>query len=210
MIATTAILDRLDAENHAGPPYAVMTFIFWTGNASLASRFINRVTGGELADRSDCWSHIGLGFYLSDGTQEYYEALLGHDVRGPIPLQHLKEWRESDRRNRCRLEMTGLSSAESELKRQIVRSWVGTVGYSSWQLCRLWGFERLGLRIRTRTGTVCSELVARILAPEIDLTDAAHTTPDAVTPNSAWRAWRAIQLRAGMKTALSSVLGERS
>jgi hypothetical protein len=167
-------------------------FIFWTRGTSALSRLIVRVTGGQLPDHSDAWSHMGLGFYMADGTQEYFEALAGRHVQGPKPLSKLKAWVQSDPRHRCHIELLPLDKQTSQLKYQIVRSWVGTVGYSLWQLYIIWRTERFSWPMRAVwPGVVCSELVARVLAPEVDLTDSYRTIPDAVNPNSAWRAWKA-------------------
>jgi len=192
-------------ESRIPNPSAVSCFIFWTANASAVARVIVRVTGRQSPDKSDVWSHMGIGFYLSDGAQEYYEALFGQNVRGPLPLLKLKEWRLQHKGNAARMELTPLPPAVCEQKRTIVKSWVGTVGYRPWQLVCMWGLERLRIKIRPSTGVVCSELVTRILAPEIVLTDPQHPTPDSVNPNSAWRAWQAFQRRQSLSRAVAGV-----
>lgn len=170
--------------------------LFWSfSDESAVSRLIVQVTGRRLADRSDSFSHMGVAFSLSDGTKEYYEALFGRKVAGPTPLAHLTDWREENpRRRRVEIAVLPLPPALCEVKRAIVRSWVGMVGYAQWQLLAMWGAERLRWPVpRSPNRMVCSELAARVAAPEIDLTDRRRPNPDYVNPNSAYRRW--VELR---------------
>jgi hypothetical protein len=176
-------------------PEASLCMAFWSGTEERwLSRTIVRVTGRRLTDGKDRWSHMGVAFKLTDGTEEYYEALFGRPVQGPKPVNNLVDWYFEKRwSRRIELALLPIAPAACENKRRLLKTWVGTVGYAEWQLLGMWAVERLRMRLpKSPNRVVCSELAARILAPEVDLTDARHPTPDYVNPNSAYRRWREI------------------
>jgi hypothetical protein len=52
---------------------------------------------------------------------------------------------------------------------------------------------------------ICSEDVALLVYPALDLREAGQATFDETTPNSIWRAWQLIKRKAALKQAVASV-----
>jgi len=155
--------------------------VFFSRGDSYLSDLICRLTDSP-------WSHMGIFFRLADGSVVYYEALVGRTVNGPIPLQCLIDWaQKSEKRNFILIDLPALAPlALSKLVR--VQTYVGRVGYAELQLLGMLAFEKWGWPIlSTPRRVVCSELGARILYPEMDLTEPAHPTLDSVNPGSAYR-----------------------
>ena len=171
---------------------AIAAFIFWTASPSAVSRLIVRVTGRQLADRSDVWSHMGIGFVFNDLTSVYYEAFFSQGFSGPKPLAKLLNFENAG--GRLHRQTVKLRPGGAEIKRRECETWVGKRGYYALQLAAMWACERLGTRVReTPNRVVCSEAVARLLYPEIDLRDSRRTRFDEVNPNSAYRRFKAIE-----------------
>lgn len=170
--------------------YATSIFVFFCKGDSLLSRAIMRITGGP-------WSHCGIGFTIPKGScaefpeadQVYFEALFGKGFNGPRPLSDVYDWEAKNPERKVLVVRVGGVAAFATSKLVIAQTWVGTVGYAEWQLVAMWFYERIGRRIglrvpRSTSRVVCSEAVARILHPQIDLTDADHPRLDEVNPVS--------------------------
>ncbi len=176
---------------------AQRTFIFWTAPAAGWSRIIIRVTGRQLPDGSDSWSHMGLGFTDAAGEAGYFEALLHHGFTGPHPGEKLISF--SKRGGRLAIEFLPanvFTPAVSDQIRQRCLAWTSYKSYHAWQLALMWAYERFGRRLGWRIPhspgkVVCSEAVACLLWPYLDLRDAEHPDFDSVNPNSAWRSFLA-------------------
>jgi len=161
---------------------AIRTFAFWTFKAGPLARIICRVTKGS-------WAHMGIGFRMEDMSERYFEALYSKGVVGPKPISELKAF---GNKKGCRwwYDYAELDSGASQAKYLECRGQVGKVGYYAWQLACMWAFERLGVPVpHSPDRVVCSELVARVLSPELDLRDAIHNKFDMVNPASAYRRW---------------------
>lgn len=105
---------------------------------------------------------------------------------GPRTLSDLQSWAEKPGR-RLAVLPTSIRGAAAERVHRQAQSWVGRVGYFAWQLAGMWAFERLRIPVRKSPGkVVCSEAVARLVFPELDLRDAFRDF-DAVNPASGWR-----------------------
>jgi hypothetical protein len=180
-------------------PTARATFLIFVGSDErLLSRLTVRVTGRQLPDKSDQWSHMALGFEMTTGETVYFEALFGRRLGGPKSLEGLRAWaEEKPERRRWETVRLPLTAEESERAFALSRSWVGVLGYAEWQLPAMWLFERLGLPIpATPWRVVCSEFPARVLVAfgsRVDLCDEKRRTPDYVNPNSAWRKARLLR-----------------
>lgn len=163
--------------------------LFFTRGEGLLSRIICAVTKSR-------WSHVGLYFHLAEGGAIYYEALAGRGVCGPLPISKLNTWLQAHPDRALRLyDLPGLSSDVLKVKRAIASTYVGTVTYGELQLLALFAWERWGRPVaRSTTRVVCCEFVARILAPEFNLCDPSHPTPDHVTPGSVFRRVEALLL----------------
>ena len=167
-------------------------FLFFsTDPSSWLSRLIIRITGRQLPDRTDAWSHLGLGFVLDDGTQLYYEALFSQGFTGPKPFEYLRDFARAGGKVWTQ-PLPNLSPEDVKIIKSDCDALVGRAGYYAWQLIAMWLFERLGrfLRIHIRPSpsrVVCSEVVARLVYPWLDLRDTTRTRFDEVNPNSAWR-----------------------
>ena len=162
---------------------AVRMFVFVTRGDGLLAKLIARVTGE--------WTHMGLGFELSDNRRVYYEALFGKGVQGPKPLSELEQWAAARPGRRYALRVLPGMDHAAGLKRVIVNTYKDVAGYGELQILSMWFFERVGRRFgwrapRSRSRIVCSELVARVLMPEFDLRDAVRRSFDEVNPTSAW------------------------
>jgi hypothetical protein len=175
------------------PLAASSIFVFFVKGDSFLSRAIRRITGGT-------WSHCGIGFTIPAGAMDpelrdhageeiYFEALFAKGFSGPRPLSDLYDWAAKDPERKVVVVRLGGGADFASEKLVIAQTWCGTVGYAEWQLVAMWFFERIGRRIglhvpKSTRRVVCSEAVARILYPQIDLTDADHPRLDEVTPVS--------------------------
>jgi hypothetical protein len=173
-----------------GAAAALRAFLFWTYSDSIFGRLTVRVTGHQLPDKSDAWSHMGIAFRLADFSIVYYENLFRTGFQGPKPFQKLTDFRKAG--GRLAIRMVDMLPAECEEKRQRCEHWVGNRrGYFHLQLIGMWKFERL-LRFYhaplppSPNRGVCSEDAARIVYPRCDLRDSEREF-DEINPNSAWR-----------------------
>lgn len=159
---------------------------FWTCGEGKLSKAITGVLDSE-------YSHMGLIFHLRNGRSIYYEALVGRGVVGPRDAAELQAWADADPRRKLLVVALPNMAACAELKQIIMETYVGMATYGEMQLLTMFAWERWGWKIReSKSRVVCSELCARILAPEMDLTDPQHPTPDYVSPKSALVRVRAI------------------
>jgi len=179
------------------PIVAVKAFIFWTYDpTSVMSNPTVRITGRQLPDKSDAWSHEGLGFEMSDGTLEYFECLFSDGFQGPKPIAKLTAFEEAGGFLLIQ-PVDSIKCPEAQQIRKRCLEWVGQKGYYAWQLALMWYFERV-LRFYHKHITpspnrlVCSEAVARLVWPWIDLRDEVRNF-DEVNPNSAYRKWLLIK-----------------
>ena len=152
---------------------------------------IQRITGLRLPDKSDRWSHAGIIFNLDNGESEYYEALFSEGFVGPKPTTHLIE-KISEKNGKLKILDSGIKEIYCQGIYLQCQSWVGKKGYNKLQLVSMWFFERIGRWIgwkipRSPNKLVCSEAVARLVYPYIDLRDEIRTRFDEVNPNSAYR-----------------------
>lgn len=169
----------------SGTGTATDIFVFFCQGDSILSRLIMR-----LSSRSHC----GIGFVGSDGSDlypwaVYFEALFGKGFQGPRSLSDLSDWAAKNPKRKIEVIYLGVEPSVAHAKFIQASEMVGKRGYAEWQLLAMWFFERMGRRwgwhVPRSTGrVVCSEAVARILAPEIDLRDPDHPGFDEVTPGS--------------------------
>lgn len=165
-------------------------FIFWTASPGAFARAVIRITGRRLPDKSDAFSHMGFGFDYADHS-EYYECLFSQGFTGPKPVDKLFRFEATGGRL-CIMFVPQISPQDAACIKDAADSWVGKKGYYAWQLISMWSFERIGKYIgrrvpRSPNRLVCSEAVARLLYPYIDLRDEVRDCFDAVSPNSAYR-----------------------
>ena len=170
----------------------IKVFIFWSYVPEWWARAIVRITGRQLPDKSDSWSHMGIGFTLQDGKRVYYEAIVGKGFIGPIPIEKLIDKIGQNEKSRLAIKELPIEPYRVLGIYKECRRWQGRKSYSAWQLVRMWFFERLGrwvgIRVRrTPDRLVCSEAVARLIYPPYDLRDEIRRRFDEVNPNSAWR-----------------------
>jgi len=175
---------------------AVKVFIFWTAGKSWLSRLIVRVTGRQLSDKSDAWSHMGIGFMLEDGKRIYFEALFSQGFTGPKPIEKLLAFRDAG--GKLSIQFTSIVGPNAEATRERCLIWKMYKSYYAWQLLMMWAFERVGRFIgwrisRTPGKVVCSEAVGSLVWPFIDLRDEIRTGFDMVNPNSAWRKYQILR-----------------
>ena len=178
----------------------ILTYLLCTYDGSPWSRLVVRVTGRRLPDRSDAWSHVGLAF---SGTQEdaphaitYFENLLSTGFRGPYPIQRVYDWVARSPRRRFALYLLPISTPHAHRVHSRCTAWSGVIrrGYNPFQLLAIWASIRFGCSIpRSPTRGICSEDVARLCHPELDLREPGQSF-DAADPNSVYR--RALQIRA--------------
>ena len=160
-------------------------FVFFAAGDNLFSRLIAKICG--------VWSHAGVGFRLQNGDSIYFEALFAKGVQGPKPLVHLMEWVVKSQKRRVAIVELPIEANVCERKYGIAQTYRDLAGYGEWQLLAMWFFEKIGRRWgwhvpRSPGRVVCSEFAARVLWPEIPLTDSMRPRLDEVTPGSAWRA----------------------
>lgn len=168
---------------------ATRTFIFWVDPATRFAALAKFGTDGP-------WGHMGVGFELSDKSEIYYEALLSEGFVGPKPIARLHRFVAEDDKRKLVVAYTDLDAATSVAKRHVCEGLTGWLGYNSLQLGLMAISERYHIPVPRSPGkVVCSEAVARVLQPEIDLRDGRRVRFDMVNPNSAWR--RYLGIRAG-------------
>ena len=168
-------------------------FIYWSYVPELWSKMIVYITGGQTPDYSDRWSHMGIAFELSNGTVEAYEALFSYGFNGPEPMENINK-KVHDKKGKLELIDANIKNIYLESIYDLCKSWVGKRGYNKFQLILMWYYERFGRwfgwKIPTSPGKlVCSEAVARLVYPHIDLRDVIRKNFDEINPNSAWRKW---------------------
>lgn len=161
----------------------MMTLLAMWGDAWW-SRAITKLTDGGP-------SHVAIGFDWLGDNGEYYEALFGRGVRGPIPYRYVQDWaaKSPDRV----LKFWPLSGCRdlADRKRLTAEMWVGAVGYGHLQILAMLLRKKIGWNVRRSIGrVVCSEYVARVLWPEFDLRDGREF--DEVTPANLWRSAQAL------------------
>jgi hypothetical protein len=175
-------------------------FIFWAAGESRFSELLMRVMGFSF-------SHCGIGFTvnrseapgpgLATGSSEiYFEALFGKGFLGPRPLEDMFVWAAKHPRRKITIMRLGVGADLATEKLIVAESYVGILGYAEWQLLAMWAFERFGRRFglhvpRSSNRVVCSEAVARILYPQIPLTDQDHSRLDEITPKSLYHSAKA-------------------
>ena len=123
----------------------------------------------------------------------YFEALFETGFCGPEYLQNLFAWRDADKRRSVAVLWLRVSPDLAQKKFLEASILVGKLGYAETQLLSMLWFERVGKYFgfkvpKSLDRVVCSQAVAQILAPEIDLRDSVHTQFDEVTPGSAYDA----------------------
>jgi len=177
----------------ADPPVgkAVDILIFWSFVPEWWSKMIVRITGNQLPDKSDCWSHMGIIFLLENGESEYYEALFDEGFIGPKPLPALVD-KIHNKNGLLKVGETDIKEIYVQEIYERCQNWVGKKGYYQWQLAFMWFYERIGRFIgwkipHSPDKVVCSEVVARLIYPRLDLRDEIRTEMDEVNPNSGWR-----------------------
>jgi hypothetical protein len=193
---------------------ATAYLIFTYAGDTLWGRVVARVTGRRLPDKSDCFSHVAIGFgyrdtgYRDAGTQtvgmlrqpyslhpftpsslSYFENLLTRGFRGPHPLSHMADWVSRDRRRTWNIRSLPLTPSQAQAVHDACIAWAGVVrrGYNAAQLAAIWASIRFGRPVpRTPTRGICSEDVARLLFPILDLREPGKSF-DHADPNSVYR-----------------------
>lgn len=181
---------------------AVRTFIFWVYSDSRMAKLTKFSTDGPF-------SHMGIGFELTDGSEIYFEALKHDGFVGPKPISSVRKYVAENTARKLVLEYTPLNEDISNRKLIECKKLVGTVGYYSFQLALMGLSERYHFPVpRSPSRVVCSEAVSRIVFPEIDLRDSRRTRHDMVNPNSAWRRWLEIKCGYGYINKATKAKGE--
>ena len=175
----------------------ISVFIFWSYVPEWWSRAIVRITGRQLSDKSDAWSHMGIAFEFSDGSSQVFEALFSKGFTGPESMESIYKKIKS-KNGEIAVIATGIKEIYVEGIYEWCVSQVGKLGYYAWQLALMWFYERIGRWIgwkipKSPDKVVCSEMVARLITPYLDLRDEIRTEFDEVNPNSAWRKWLKIE-----------------
>jgi hypothetical protein len=181
---------------------ATAYLIFTYAGDTLWGRVVARVTGRRLPDRSDCFSHVAIGFgYQFDhdpdfaACEMYFENLLTRGFRGPHPLSHMADWVSRDRRRTWNIRSLPLTPSQAQAVHDACIAWAGVVrrGYNAAQLAAIWASIRFGCPVpRTPTRGICSEDVARLLFPILDLREPGKSF-DHADPNSVYRQYLALQ-----------------
>jgi len=182
-------IERIVTDLTSGPVQPTGMFVGFNWGDSWLSKRIQATTRGP--------SHALVGFEFKNKEPEYYEALIAKGVEGPKPYRKVKEWflESPDTRNIDMIRLDGISPESLKTKRAIAQTYVGTAGYAEMQLLAMLMFERHGWRVPKSTNrVVCSELVARILVPEIDLTSEQRSF-DEITPGYLYDALKTHTLR---------------
>ena len=152
----------------------IQMYVFFCWGDSLFSRLISWVIKGP--------SHVGVGFeYKGNQEPDIIEALFGKGVRRK-PLEKLLAWAHGKKKRRIEIvKLKGIGYTEMAIKRAVAENYCGTAGYGESQLFAMFLFEKFGRRVRESLDrVVCSELVARLIAPEYDFSK--ERTFDEISP----------------------------
>jgi len=165
---------------------------FFTFSGSTISKLATWATGKP-------WGHTGIVFECSNAKQfEAFEARSDQGFVGPYDFNKTVDY-ITKRHGRIllvnHLSIDGYDAA-SVYDRACSMAADGNISYSKPQLALMFLFERYGIKFRpSKNKIVCSEAIARLLYPFIDLRDVNHPTFDTVTPNSAY--YRICEIQAG-------------
>jgi len=164
-------------------------YIFWSYVPCASADATVWITGRQLPDRSDYWSHMGVIFEFNDDSQVYFEALVSDDFKGPKPIVKLLN---KTRTGRLAVERLEFERHEIDYLYEQCQKWVSLKTYNKWQLAAMWFFERFGRWTgwhipKSEDKVVCSEVVSELIVSRYDLRDEIRDGHDEVNPNSAWR-----------------------
>ena len=165
-------------------PTPTQLYVGFSRGDSWLSRLIIKLTG--------LWSHCFLFFAAPEAIESidawYYESNFGKGVEGPKPWQKLVDWAKRGKTRRWELiqvygDLEWIAAVEER-----ARGMVGRKGYGELQIAWLWAKIRFGRKVPPSPDQViCSEFVARCLAPELDIRDPQHPTFEEVTPGSIYK-----------------------
>lgn len=178
-------IENLITDLTTGPERLSGMFVFFCWGDAFYSKLISRVTGGP--------SHAGIGFYYENRESRYFEALFGKGVVGPRPFTKVKDWflRSPKTRNIDVIPINGFTPEQCALKLAMAHTYVDTAGYGEMQMLAMYLFYRFGFRVPSTPGrVVCSEFVARLLSPEIELATKDRSY-DEISPAYLYHALRA-------------------
>jgi len=150
-------------------------YVFFCWGDGWLSRLISLVTKGP--------SHTGVGFeYKGSSTEsDIFEALIGKGVRRKT-LKKLINWALGNKKRRVEIfSLKDIAVEDMAIKRAVAETYCGTAGYAELQLLAMFLFEKFGRKVRkSQDNVVCSELVARLIAPEYDFSK--ERTFDEISP----------------------------
>ena len=161
---------------------------FYTFSGSKIAMLARWSTNGPFG-------HMGIAFERADGSIDCFEARSDEGFVGPFPIEEMAAY--VDTRSGHFLIGNALDLAPTDVSNiyTAAMNMVGNVSYSKMQLGLMFLSERYGVRLRhSPNKVVCSEAVARLLYPHVDLRDCDHSTFDVVSPNSAY--WRMCEIQA--------------
>ena len=171
----------------------VELFVFACWGDSWISRLIRHVTGGP--------SHVGVGWrFVSPVVQDtirrsrlvfdgvwYSEALFGRTIGPARRWKRVVEWALKGPTRRIDERKVALDRAAAVRCWRRAQLFVGRRSYGEWQLFFMWLHARVGTRVPSSPlKFVCSEYVARVLFPELDLR--GDREMDELTPRDVWEA----------------------
>ena len=161
---------------------------FYTFSGSKIAKLARWATNGP-------WGHMGISFEKDDGSIDCFEARSDEGFVGPFPVQQTAAYVDERGGYFEISKPLDLSTAAVASIHAGTRRMVGNVTYSKMQLGLMFLAERYGIRLPPSPNkVVCSEAVARLLDPHVDLRDCDHSTFDVVSPNSAY--WRMCEIQA--------------
>jgi len=163
--------------------------IFYTFSGSIIAKLAVFATKGP-------WGHVGIAFEYSDGSIVCFEARSDEGFVGPFPFQDVKDYVNARGGKYFIGKPLEIDTEDVQKIYQKAISMIGSVSYSKGQLGLIFLAERYGLPIRRSPNKiVCSEGVAVLVYPNVDLRDCDHDTVDKVTPNSVY--YRDCEIQAG-------------
>ena len=164
--------------------------IFYTYSGSVIAMLAAWATGKP-------WGHVGIAFEYHDGRIECFEARSAEGFVGPFPIEEARAYiKERGGKFLLGKPLVEISEQASAAIYENALDMVGNVSYSKIQLGLMWLSERYGFKPkRSEDKIVCSEAVAMVVHPHLDLRDANHDSFDTVPPNSAY--WRMCEIQAG-------------
>lgn len=161
---------------------AVSVYIAGNHAEGLVDHLLARLTRRPDRPLHEAWTHSRVGFELADGRRVYFEAIFREGWTGPHPEEKAEAWADKHPHRRIeRLWIGDLTTLAVDRIWTRAKAMVEVWPYSPGQLLWIYAAIRMGIRVpKSPRAVVCSEGVARVAGPTVDVSNGKPA--DQVTP----------------------------